>query len=77
MANDHVRTRKLQAQYQSRRYGRQVEVPSLLLAGLWLEEAGFEIGEHVTITVEEGRLVIEPVAAVDPSELQTLEVFDV
>jgi hypothetical protein len=37
-------------------------VPHLRLAGRWLKEAGFTIGQHVKIEVSEGRLTIEPVA---------------
>lgn len=37
-------------------------VPHLRLAGRWLKDAGFTIGQHVKIEVNEGRLTIEPVA---------------
>lgn len=33
--------------------------PSLRLAGLWLEAAGFKAGQAVAVTVEAGRLVIQ------------------
>ena len=32
--------------------------PKCTLAGKWLQEAGFEIGEQVTVRVEEGQLVV-------------------
>ncbi len=35
-------------------------VPFLRLAGRWLSAAGFAPGERVSVQVEEGRLVIEP-----------------
>jgi toxic protein SymE len=38
-----------------------VDVPYLRLRGRWLEDAGFVIGRHVRIEVDEGRLMIEPV----------------
>ncbi|WP_081056660.1 SymE family type I addiction module toxin [Burkholderia pseudomultivorans] len=34
--------------------------PWIKLAGVWLEEAGFEAGERVRITVEDKRLIITP-----------------
>ena len=34
-------------------------VPSLKLSGDWFREAGFEIGKHVKIKVEKGKLIIE------------------
>lgn len=34
--------------------------PWIKLAGVWLEDAGFEAGERVRITVEEKRLIITP-----------------
>jgi hypothetical protein len=37
-------------------------VPHLRLAGRWLKDAGFAIGQHVKIEVNEGRLTIEPIA---------------
>ncbi|WP_349253047.1 SymE family type I addiction module toxin [Burkholderia cenocepacia] len=34
--------------------------PWIKIAGVWLEDAGFEAGERVRITVEDKRLVITP-----------------
>ncbi|WP_321810979.1 SymE family type I addiction module toxin [Burkholderia sp. BCC1985] len=34
--------------------------PWIKLAGVWLEDAGFEAGERVRITVEHQRLIITP-----------------
>jgi hypothetical protein len=33
-------------------------VPHLRLTGHWLEQAGFAIGQQVTVTVQHGKLVI-------------------
>ncbi len=45
----------------SRNHGRSQEpVPFLRLAGRWLASAGFAVGERVSVQVEDGRLVIEP-----------------
>lgn len=42
--------------------GASVPVPSLRLMGKWLARAGFPIGVTLRVTVEMGRLVIEPVS---------------
>ena len=31
-----------------------------MLKGQWLKDAGFEIGDFITVTVEDGKLVIAP-----------------
>jgi type I toxin-antitoxin system toxin SymE len=36
-----------------------VSVPYLRLRGRWLQDAGFMIGRHVTIEVNDARLMIE------------------
>ena len=34
------------------------DVPAILLSGKWLESAGFSIADHVSVTVDNGKLVI-------------------
>ena len=36
------------------------ETPTIMLKGKWLEEMGFKIGDYISITCEDGRLVITP-----------------
>ncbi len=36
------------------------ETPTIQLKGQWLKELGFEIGDYITISCENGRLVITP-----------------
>lgn len=36
------------------------ETPTIMLKGKWLQELGFNIGDYVSITCEDGRLVITP-----------------
>ncbi|MCA8204720.1 type I toxin-antitoxin system SymE family toxin [Burkholderia sp. AU33545] len=38
--------------------------PWIKIAGVWLEDAGFEAGERVRITVEDKRLIITPMVGV-------------
>jgi len=33
-------------------------IPTIMLKGQWLAELGFQIGENVSVSSEEGRLVI-------------------
>ena len=45
--------------------------PSIILKGKWLEEFGFSIGDHVTVSCEEGKIVITP-----KEEVSFIEVFE-
>ncbi len=55
-------TRKIKLQSKYREMGWRAEiVPELRINGHWLAAAGFKAGEHVTIVVSEGQLLIEPV----------------
>ena len=54
-----TRTFKLQPQYVSKKYTREINViPKLTLSGKWLEKAGFLPHEIIYEKVEDGRLVI-------------------
>jgi len=54
-----TRTFKLQPQYVSRKYTRDINVvPKLTLSGKWLETAGFLPHKKIYVKVEDGRLVI-------------------
>ena len=50
--------------------------PAIMLKGKWLKDAGFEIGEFITVTVEDGKLIIAPDAeraALAEAEAQFME----
>lgn len=34
--------------------------PAIMLKGQWLKELGFEIGDYISVTCENGKLVITP-----------------
>ena len=34
------------------------ETPTIMLKGQWLKEAGFDIGDYISVTCEDGKLVI-------------------
>jgi len=34
------------------------ETPTIMLKGQWLKEAGFVIGDYISVTLEDGKLVI-------------------
>lgn len=39
------------------------EVPELRLAGMWVEQLGFKVGDWINITTRDKLLIIEPVEA--------------
>jgi len=57
MAN--TRELKLTKKYSSLANRKYREVPQLSLAGLWLQEAGFQIGQNVTISIKNEKIIIE------------------
>ena len=34
------------------------ETPTIMLKGLWLKEAGFDIGDYISVTCEDGNIII-------------------
>ena len=56
MANKNMRTVKI---YGMSGYKYQA-TPTIMLKGKWLEELGFEIGDYITVSCEDGRLIITP-----------------
>lgn len=34
------------------------ETPTIILKGLWLKEAGFDIGDYISVTCEDGKIII-------------------
>lgn len=56
MTNKNVRSMKIQEQ-SGYRYK---PTPTIILKGQWLKELGFEIGEYVSVSCEDGRLIITP-----------------
>lgn len=51
-------------------------MPTIMLKGQWLKELGFEIGGYVTVSCENGRLVITPdaeMAALKETEAAFME----
>lgn len=52
------------------------ETPTIMLKGMWLKELGFDIGDYISVTCEDGRLVIKPDAeraAVKAAEAEYME----
>lgn len=50
--------RKLKIYSQSMGGGNYTSVPTILLKGKWLEEAGFQMGEYVAVEIEENRIIL-------------------
>ncbi len=34
------------------------ETPTIMLKGLWLKEAGFDIGDYISVACEDGKIII-------------------
>jgi toxic protein SymE len=34
------------------------ETPTIMLKGMWLKEAGFDVGDYISVTCEDGKIVI-------------------
>lgn len=34
------------------------ETPTIMLKGIWLKEAGFDVGDYISVTCEDGKIVI-------------------
>ena len=51
-------TKRVSALYGQTPDGEKFVVPEIWLHGKWLEEAGFELGDHIGIEVNQGRLSI-------------------
>jgi len=52
------------------------ETPTIMLKGQWLREAGFEIGDYISVTCEDGKLIISQDAeraAVKAAEAEYME----
>ena len=53
------RTELVGALYATNANGEKIILPELWLHGAWLEEAGFEIGDHVAIHVQKNQLILQ------------------
>ena len=36
------------------------ETPTIMLKGMWLKKAGFDVGDYISVSCENGKLVITP-----------------
>lgn len=52
------------------------ETPTIMLKGMWLKELGFEIGDYISVTCEDGKIIISKDterAAVKAAEAEFME----
>lgn len=49
---------KISSQYVKALWKKPTHKPKLILSGDWMQKAGFEIGESVTISVTQNQLII-------------------
>lgn len=61
MANESIRKVKLHGKYHPRvnHWNGGRDLPWLNVSGVWLEQAGFKVGDAVEITVEQNTLIIK------------------
>ena len=72
MANMNIRSVKI---YGMSGYKYQA-TPTIMLKGKWLEELGFEIGDYITVSCEDGKIIITQDAeraAVKAAEIEFME----
>lgn len=53
-----LRKLKISSQYAKALWKKPTHKPKLILSGDWMQKAGFEIGEIVSITVNKNQLII-------------------
>ena len=58
--------RQLKIYEQSMGGGNYTSVPTILLKGKWIEEAGFKIGEYVAVEVEGDKITLAKTARPEP-----------
>ena len=52
------------------------ETPTIMLKGMWLKEAGFDIGDYISVACEDGKIIITQDAeraAVKAAEAEFME----
>lgn len=66
-------TRKLKIYEQSMGGGNYTQVPTILLKGKWLEDAGFKCGEYVEVVVEGDKITLTKTTPPEKPTKQSLE----
>ena len=65
--------RKLKVYEQSMGGGNYTTMPTILLKGKWLEEAGFKSDEYVEVVVEGGKITLTKTTPPEASSKKSLE----
>lgn len=66
-------SRKLKIYEQSMGCGNYSQVPTILLKGKWLEEAGFKCGEYVEVVCEGDKITLTKTTPPEPTTKKSLE----
>ena len=45
--------------YRARGNGKDLTVPMIMMQGKWLRDMGFAVGDRVSVTLQDGKLVVE------------------
>ena len=56
--------------YRVRGNGKYFTVPMIMMQGKWLRDMGFAVGDRVSVTLQDGKLVVERTGRIwsDPKE---------
>ena len=63
---------KLKIHEQSMDGGSYTSVPTILLKGKWLEEAGFKMGEYVAVEVEGDKITLTKTTPTEPKSIKSI-----
>ena len=53
-----MKSREMTA-YRARGNGKDLTVPMIMMQGKWLHDMGFAVGDRVSVTLQDGKLVVE------------------
>ncbi|WP_372744281.1 SymE family type I addiction module toxin [Lutibacter sp.] len=56
-----IRTLTISSQYFKNIWKKPTKTPKIIIQGVWLQNAGFEIGEKVQIKVKQNELIISKI----------------
>ena len=45
--------------YRARGNGKDLTVPMIMMQGKWLRDMGFTVGDRISVTLQDGKLVVE------------------
>lgn len=61
--------------YRARGNGKDLTLPMIMMQGKWLRDMGFAVGDRVSVTLQDGKLVVERTGRVwsDPKAIAAVK----